>query len=163
MDASRARRRVTWLDASAERAAPSAASRDSSAGAGLLPDQRFPDWKREGEFLFRRRQLFEGRGVGVWPEPFSPEVSSAEDLVFFDTETTGMGGAGTVIFLFGAAWCEGPDLAVEQLFLSDFPGEPEFLMAVREILNRFRLFVSYNGKTFDTYVMKTRFLMNRIP
>jgi hypothetical protein len=74
-----------------------------------------------------------------------------------------MGGAGTVIFLFGAAWCEGPDLAVEQLFLSDFPGEPEFLVAVREILGRFRLFVSYNGKTFDSYVLKTRFLMNRIP
>jgi uncharacterized protein len=160
MDASRARRRVTWLDAPAEQAAP---REESRSGPSLQADPRFPDWKREGEFLYRRRQLFAGRGVEAWPEPFSPDVSSADELVFYDTETTGMGGAGTVIFLFGAAWCEGPDLAVEQLFLSDFPGEPEFLMAVREILGRFRLFVSYNGKTFDSHVLRTRFLMNRIP
>ena len=90
-------------------------------------DPRFPDWKRESEFLYRRRQYFSGRGVGVWPGPFSPEAGAAEELVFYDTETTGLsGGAGTVIFLFGAAWCEGRDLAVEQLFLSDFPGETGF-------------------------------------
>ncbi len=130
----------------------------------LPPDPRFPDWVREGEFLFRRRQYFEGRGVDVWPEPFSPEAGSAEELVFYDTETTGVsGGAGSVIFLFGAAWCEGRDLAVEQLFLSDFPGEPEFLLAVKELLGRFRAFVSYNGKTFDSHLLQTRFLMNRIP
>src|SRR6185295_17571998 len=67
MDASRARRRITWL----EPAAAPPAAREVSAGAGFAPDLRFPDWKREGEFLFRRRQVFEGRAVGVWPEPFS--------------------------------------------------------------------------------------------
>ena len=84
-------------------------------------------------------------------------------MVFYDTETTGLsGGAGSMIFLFGAAWCEGADLAVEQLFLSDFPGEPEFLLAVRGLLERFRAFVSYNGKTFDSHLLRSRFLMNRI-
>ena len=127
-------------------------------------DPRFPGWKREGEFLYRRRQYFEGYGVDAWPEPFSPEADSADHLVFYDTETTGLsGGAGSVIFLFGAAWCEGRDLAVEQIFLSDFPGEPEFLLAVRELLARYRAFVSYNGKAFDSQLLKTRFLMNRIP
>jgi len=126
-------------------------------------DPRFPGWKREGEFLYRRRQYFSGRGVGVWPGRFSPEASTAEELVFYDTETTGLsGGAGSVIFLFGAAWCEGRDLAVEQLFLSDFPGEPEFLLAVRDLLGPFRAFVSYNGKTFDSHQLRTRFRMNRI-
>ena len=126
-------------------------------------DPRFPDWKREGEFLYRRRQYFSGSGVGVWPGDFSPEASAPEELVFYDTETTGLsGGAGSVIFLFGAAWCEGRDLAVEQLFLSDFPGEPEFLLAVRDLLKPFGAFVSYNGKTFDSHLLRTRFLMNRI-
>jgi len=127
-------------------------------------DPRFPQWSREGEYLFRRRRHFPGIGVRPWREPFSPEAREAEDLVFYDTETTGLsGGAGSVIFLFGAAWNEGPDLAVEQVFLSDFPGEPEFLAAVDQLLGRFKAFVSYNGKTFDSHLLMTRFLMNRIP
>jgi len=127
-------------------------------------DPRFPGWSREGEYLYRRRLHFPGLGVDAWPAPFSPEAASADDLVFYDTETTGLsGGAGTVIFLVGAAWCEGRDLAVEQLFLSDFPGEPDFLHAVLDLLAPYRAFVSYNGKTFDSHLLKTRFLMNRIP
>ena len=129
----------------------------------MAADPRFPDWRREGEYVYRRRQYFEGRAVEVWPGRFSPEADAAAQLVFYDTETTGLsGGAGTMIFLFGAAWCEGPDLAVEQLFLSDFPGEPEFLLAVRELLARFTAFVSFNGKTFDSHVLSTRFRMNRM-
>jgi uncharacterized protein len=126
-------------------------------------DPRFPGWRREGEFLFRRRLHFPGLGVEPWCAPFSPEAGSPEELVFYDTETTGLsGGAGSVIFLLGTAWCEGRDLVVEQLFLSDFPGEPEFLSAAEETFGRFRAFVSYNGKTFDSHLLQTRFLMNRI-
>jgi hypothetical protein len=126
-------------------------------------DPRFPDWRCEGEYLYRRRQYFTGRGVGVWPGRFCPEAVAAEELVFYDTETTGLsGGAGSWIFLFGAAWCEGRDLAVEQLFLSDFPGEQDFLLAVRELLLPFRAHVSYNGKAFDSHLLRTRFRMNRI-
>jgi len=153
---SRTRRRIDFLRGE------SADSRQDPV-VPSSPDPRFPDWKREGEFLYRRRQYFAGRGVRVWPGHFSPEAGAAEDLVFYDTETTGLsGGAGSVIFLFGAAWTEGSDLAVEQLFLSDFPGEPEFLHAVRNLLAPFRAFVSYNGKTFDSHLLRTRFLMNRI-
>jgi hypothetical protein len=160
---SRTRRRIDFLRSG------SGAEPGPDAGRGVrsspedYADPRFPDWKREGEFLFRRRQYFSGRGVGVWPGRFSPEANASEQLVFYDTETTGLsGGAGTVIFLFGAAWCEGADLAVEQLFLSDFPGEPDFLHAVRGLLEPRRAFVSYNGKTFDSHLLRTRFRMNRM-
>jgi hypothetical protein len=141
-ESSRTRRRIDYLRSGSETEPGPDARRGlvSSPGPG---DPRFPDWKREGEYLFRRRQFFSGRGVQVWPGRYSPEAESTDELVFYDTETTGLsGGAGSVIFLFGAAWCEGRDLAVEQLFLSDFPGEPEFLLAVRELLERFRAFVS---------------------
>ena len=154
----RTRRRIDFLRPSGG-TTDRAPARQAFSGT----DPRFPGWKREGEFLYRRRQYFEGYGVEAWREPFSPEADSGDQLVFYDTETTGIsGGAGTVIFLFGAAWCEGRDLAVEQLFLSDFPGEPEFLLAVRDLLARYRAFVSYNGKTFDSRLLSTRFLMNRM-
>jgi uncharacterized protein len=126
-------------------------------------DPRFPGWKKEGDFLYRRRLLFPGLGVQEWPLDLGSESCDPEHLVFYDTETTGLsGGAGSAIFLFGAAWCEGPDLSVEQLFLSDFPGEPEFLLAVKERLSSYRVFVSYNGKSFDSHMLRSRFLMNRI-
>ncbi len=161
---SRTRRRIDFLRAGPETASPPDTRHVGSSSAKNVGDPRFPDWKREGEYLYRRRQYFSGRGVGVWPDRFSPEAGAVEDLVFYDTETTGIsGGAGSVIFLFGAAWCEGRDLAVEQLFLSDFPGEPEFLLAVRELLRPYRAHVSYNGKTFDSHLLRTRFRMNRIP
>lgn len=153
---SRTRRRIDFLKNPEAMQGPAPSPRGPA-------DSRFPDWKREGEFLYRRRQYFSGRGVGVWPGRFSPEAGHPGDLVFYDTETTGLsGGAGSVIFLFGAAWCEGGDLAVEQLFLSDFPGEPDFLLAVRDLMAPYRAFVSYNGKTFDSHLLRTRFRMNRI-
>ncbi len=130
---------------------------------GVPQDSPFPGWEQAGEFLYRRRLDFPGLGVEAWPAPFSLDALSADELVFYDTETTGLsGGAGSVIFLFGAAWCEGPDLVVEQLFLSDFPGEPDFLAAVAGLLKPYRACVSYNGKTFDSHLLQTRFLMNRI-
>jgi uncharacterized protein YprB with RNaseH-like and TPR domain len=130
---------------------------------GGMQDSPFPGWERAGEFLYRRRLDFPGLGVEAWPAPFSPEAVSADELVFYDTETTGLsGGAGSVIFLFGAARCERRDLVVEQLFLSDFPGEPDFLAAVAGMLKPYHAFVSYNGKTFDSHLLKTRFLMNRL-
>jgi len=51
---------------------------------------------------------------------------------------------------------------LEQLFLSDFPGEEEFLLAVRELFRSRKLFVSYNGKTFDSHLLSARFRMNRL-
>jgi uncharacterized protein YprB with RNaseH-like and TPR domain len=156
---SRTRRRIDFLRPGGRGAADAAPTADSFAET----DPRFPDWKREGEFLYRRRQYFRGRAVEAWPARFSPEAADAGDLVFYDTETTGLsGGAGTTIFLFGAAWCEGPDLAVEQLFLSDFPGEPEFLLAVRDLFRPYKAFVSFNGKTFDSHLLASRFRMNRL-
>jgi hypothetical protein len=49
---------------------------------------------------------------------------------------------------------------VEQLFLADFPGEPEFVGVLSERLTPEKLYVSYNGKSFDRHMLSTRFLIN---
>jgi hypothetical protein len=112
MQPSRTRRGIDYLGAHpvGGTAAPPAAKPGSAVGA---TDPRFPGWQREGEFLFRRSQVFPELGVSTWPEPFSCEARSPQELLFYDTETTGLsGGAGSVIFLFGSAWCEAGDLVV---------------------------------------------------
>ena len=86
------------------------------------------------------------------------------DILFFDCETTGLsGGAGNLIFLFGFGYLEGEDLVVEQLFLEDFPDEPCFLEEIAGRLSEEYIYVSYNGRTFDGNLLRTRFLLNGIP
>ncbi|GHV12418.1 hypothetical protein FACS189491_05360 [Spirochaetia bacterium] len=110
-----------------------------------------------------------------------------QDLLFFDLETTGLsGGAGTVAFLAafgrfvpvetadGAMGINPFKLQIDQYLLLDYPGEGDFLEAA---LREFQpgsaeakapqgdalvspLVVSYNGKSFDSQILKTRCLMN---
>ncbi|MDR1929770.1 MAG: ribonuclease H-like domain-containing protein [Treponema sp.] len=95
-------------------------------------------------------------------------------LLFFDLETTGLsGGAGTVAFLaaFGRFVPETLSgravLRVTQYLLLDYPGEYDFLEALLSEFQagpggdgRFPLTVTYNGKSFDSQIVKTRCLMN---
>ncbi len=84
-------------------------------------------------------------------------------ILFFDTETTGLStGAGSLIFLFGSLRAvEGNDSFVfEQIFLSDFPGELDFLNCIRPIVEEANLIVSFNGKGFDTHLLRSRFILN---
>jgi len=121
-------------------------------------------WERIGELTYARTLRFASPLAGPELSPLlMPPGLSPGDLVFLDTETTGLsGGAGTLVFLIGLGRLEGPELAVRQVFLADFPGEPEFLEQVRPALETDGLFVSYNGRAFDSHVLRTRFLLNRL-
>jgi uncharacterized protein YprB with RNaseH-like and TPR domain len=82
--------------------------------------------------------------------------------LFFDTETTGLGGAGAIAFLLGMAWFDDEGrLNVEQLLLRSPADEPALLDVLSERLARTGLLVSYNGKAFDWPLLKTRYVMNR--
>ena len=89
-----------------------------------------------------------------------PQACELQQCLFWDTETTGLAGAGTVIFLVGLGWLEGPRLRFHQVFLTDFPGERAFLEHVRAIISRYEVFVSYNGKAFDSTILKTRLVLS---
>jgi uncharacterized protein len=84
--------------------------------------------------------------------------------LFFDTETTGLGGAGAIAFLLGMAWFDSDGrLNVEQLLLRSPADEPALLDALTARLARTELLVSYNGKTFDWPLLKARYVMNHRP
>jgi uncharacterized protein YprB with RNaseH-like and TPR domain len=97
-----------------------------------------------------------------------------EDLLFFDLETSGLsGGAGTVAFLaaFGRLVPQNSvkektlcQLHITQYLLLDYPGESDFVEAMAAEINNGggNTIVSYNGKTFDSQILKTRCLMNGI-
>jgi uncharacterized protein YprB with RNaseH-like and TPR domain len=85
-------------------------------------------------------------------------------MLIFDTETTGLaGGAGTVPFLIGLAFFEDGVLKVEQLFLPNFGAEAPMLHHLARRMSEASCLVSYNGKSFDWPLLRSRFVMNRVP
>jgi hypothetical protein len=85
--------------------------------------------------------------------------------LYLDTETTGLGpGAGTVAFLVGLAFFDAHDgLIVEQLLVRRLGEEAPVLARVEERLARASMLVTFNGKSFDMPVLRTRFVMTRLP
>jgi len=100
--------------------------------------------------------------AAVLREPL-PRNLNYRDLVFMDTETTGLStGAGTVAFLIGVAYFTDNGLRVEQFFLEDLHQEEDALKAYGERIAPFRAIVTYNGKNFDLPLLESRALMNRM-
>ncbi len=99
--------------------------------------------------------------AGLVPDHW-PALEAPADLLFLDTETTGLaGGTGTLAFLVGLAWWADDGLHVEQRFLPGPGAEPALLAAVAGAAAGRRVVVSYNGAGFDWPLLRTRALLNR--
>lgn len=85
-------------------------------------------------------------------------------VLYIDTETTGLStGAGTVAFLVGLGYLQGDCFVVKQFLMRDYCDESPMLIEIESIMKDFDMLVTFNGKTFDLPLLRTRFLMNRIP
>jgi uncharacterized protein YprB with RNaseH-like and TPR domain len=83
-----------------------------------------------------------------------------EDVLWLDTETTGLaGGTGTYVFLLGIAYLRDGELVLRQHLLHDIGREHAFVAAVQNEVERFRACASYNGKSFDLPLLRTRWVM----
>lgn len=92
---------------------------------------------------------------------------AAQDLLFFDTETTGLaGGTGTRAFMIGAAdWHidaqRGGGLRIRQLMISTMAAETAMLRTFTGWLSSTTVFSSYNGRSYDAPLLKTRYRLAR--
>jgi uncharacterized protein YprB with RNaseH-like and TPR domain len=85
-------------------------------------------------------------------------------MLLVDTETTGLQqGTGTLPFVVGLGWFEGESLVLRQLFLGRPGQEAPLLRMLAERLEASSLLVTFNGKSFDWPLLRTRFVLNRIP
>jgi uncharacterized protein YprB with RNaseH-like and TPR domain len=83
-----------------------------------------------------------------------------QDVLFLDTETTGLsGGTGTYVFLIGLAHFEEGELVLRQHLLHDIGAERAFVAMLDKELEPYRACASYNGKSFDIPLLRTRFVM----
>ena len=83
-------------------------------------------------------------------------------ILYLDTETTGLGGSGTVAFLVGMGYLTDEGFEVHQFLMRDYPEEPYLLRHVAAGLGRFDVLCTFNGTTFDVPLLESRFLMNRM-
>src|SRR3989441_7427189 len=85
-------------------------------------------------------------------------------VAYVDTETTGLGGgAGTYVFAAAVATPIDSGLRVAQFFLPEPGMESAFLHALREELERADSLATFNGGSFDLPVLRTRWVMARMP
>jgi uncharacterized protein len=105
-----------------------------------------------------------------------PRIAPCDPMraLYLDTETTGLGpGAGTVAFLVGLAFFDGgepeseggrpPALVMEQLLVRRLGEEAPVLARVAERIAAASMLVTFNGKSFDMPVLRTRFVMGQRP
>jgi uncharacterized protein YprB with RNaseH-like and TPR domain len=132
-------------------------------------------WERMDEFVYRREIRFDlelpevvdaapflGRSAALeLRDPGAAIAAETGSLRFFDLETTGLsGGTGTLAFLAAIGRPSEGGLSVTQVFLADYPGEPLFISAMLEALGADATLVTYNGKSFDLPLLRTRCVMN---
>lgn len=130
----------------------------SIIAAGVIVVERFfcPDYVHGSEpvatlFDAPLHVLNDGQPVRPW------------DLLFLDTETTGLaGGTGTLPFVLGLARPEPEGLRVRQYFLTGFKGEAAMLDHAGRWLDEASHLVTFNGKGFDVPLLATRYRLMRL-
>lgn len=86
-----------------------------------------------------------------------------DDVLFFDTETTGLaGGTGTRAFMIGMAQWRNDGLHLRQWLMTMLSAERDLLSAFAEIIREDTILASYNGKSYDAPLLATRFRLARM-
>ena len=128
----------------------------------LIREVKYPLSQLHGHYRFQDFLT----AVDIWNQqsvshPLSSAGHKAEELFFFDTETTGLGGGvGNTIFLLGYASISGDQLILRQHILPHPGAEVPLYQSFLENIN-YKTLVTYNGKSFDWPQVKTRHTLVR--
>ena len=84
-------------------------------------------------------------------------------FLFLDTETSGLSsGTGTFAFLVGMGYFANHEFRLFQYFLESPANESAMLAALIQDAAGTDTFVTYNGKSFDIPLLRSRFILNRM-
>lgn len=135
----------------------------SEHGPGYVVESFYEGGHEHGTIpLHRALTVDPARLGGQVRDPRLADVPPAAFL-YVDTETTGLGGAGSMVFLAGVARFEGTTLRLKQYLLPSPAYEGGLLGGLGADLAAAGALVSYNGKSFDIPVLETRAILSRMP
>lgn len=154
-------------------------SRQAPARAASLPisEDTLPFVaERDGKLWVRRMTLGVSHRVGVVPCDLALHADPAflallaldptlggcsfRDALYLDLETTGLG-QGAVPFLVGLMHADGQQLVLEQLLLKNLDDEAVLLDRIAEAVESRGMLITFNGKTFDWPLLRSRFALAR--
>lgn len=150
------------VDPAGRRIESSSSGPSKNRSSSRAPEALLPGWERAARLLWTRTTDIPNPLSGSRPlRLLTPEVDDDRNLCFVDTETTGLsGGAGTIAFLVGIGVPQGDVFRVTQYFVADYPGERDLIEMLARELDENRVVVSYNGKSFDVPILRSRFALN---
>ncbi|WP_235820331.1 ribonuclease H-like domain-containing protein [Halalkalibacter krulwichiae] len=136
-------------------------------GYTLIREKDYDINHPHGRYLFSDiKQVLEKWQNHQNDHPLSAKGRKLEDLVFFDTETTGLSsGAGNTIFMLGYCRVQSESVKIKQYFLPGPESEVALYHYFLTDIGNLGNLVTYNGKAFDWPQVKTRhtFVRNQVP
>ena len=87
----------------------------------------------------------------------------AENICFFDIETTGLSAAVSSLYLIGTITFENNKWVLNQWFADDYVSEVRLLQAFSEFSEKYEWIAHYNGATFDIPYLEKKYRTNHMP
>lgn len=132
---------------------------DNEFGIVFLLEKHYSTDYKHGDFYLG--ELYDAFQLWNSTEQKHPlALTDAKSLVFYDTETTGLKGVGTQIFLNGILEAEQNGFVLKQYVLAGPSHEVAFLWESK-LWQADKTIVTYNGKSFDWPQLQTRFTLHR--
>jgi uncharacterized protein YprB with RNaseH-like and TPR domain len=132
------------------------------AGDVFVAEQTFPADYRHGDAPIALTEF--APALTDWAADPRLHQMDPEALAFLDTETSGLaGGTGTYAFMVGVARFVKGEFRLAQFFLRDPDEEPALLEGLAEFLAPCKALVTFNGKSFDAPLLRTRYTLRGIP
>lgn len=125
---------------------------------------RYPASHRVGRFAVADAKSADPTLIALLALDPSLAAIDPRSILYVDTETTGLaGGTGTVAFLLGMArFEEDGAFVLEQLLLRQLGEEAPILARLAAEVERAGCLASYNGKSFDLPLLRSRLVMSRL-
>jgi uncharacterized protein YprB with RNaseH-like and TPR domain len=131
---------------------------ETPSGPAYLIEKLYSQDYQHGGCELRQLLEFESDLAASVAQDPGLEHTGPGDLIFLDTETTGLaGGAGTLVFLVGIGQFTEHGFQLRQFFLRDPGQEQAMLQALQESLERGAAFVTFNGRSFDLPLLDMRY------
>ncbi len=103
-------------------------------------------------------------GLAAWAGDERLSRLALSQLAFLDTETSGLaGGTGTYAFMVGAGRFVEDEFRLSIFFMRDPSEEAALLEALADFLAPCASLVTFNGKSFDAPLLRTRYTLQGIP
>lgn len=132
------------------------------AGSFCLVTTGYQFGHRFGDEVLDRSEPTQAVSMSSFTAQESEGEVNLDKLLFIDTETTGLGGAGAVAFLIGCGSWTNSGFEVRQYLLPDYSDEAAMLERVLEEFGPGKTLVSYNGLAFDMNIIRDRMIVNRV-